>query len=83
MKEVEGELGEMNIPLIPEARAVGHRPYRLNPIYKQKVKVKINRILESGIIEPMEESESISPMVVQEKKRVEGELGEMNIPLIP
>jgi hypothetical protein len=25
-------------------------------------------MLESGIIEPMEESESISPMVVQEKK---------------
>jgi hypothetical protein len=33
-----------------------------------KVKAQLDRMLESGIIEPMEESEWISPMVVQEKK---------------
>jgi hypothetical protein len=40
----------------------------LNPIYKQKVKDEIDRMLEAGIIEPVEESKWISPMVVQDKK---------------
>jgi hypothetical protein len=69
MKGIAGELGEMKIPLKPEARSVRQRPYRLNPIYKQKVKEEIDRMLEAGIIEPVEESEWISPMVVQEKKQ--------------
>jgi len=47
VKGVAGELGEMNIPLIPEARQVIQRPYILNPIYKQKVKTKIDTMLES------------------------------------
>jgi hypothetical protein len=38
MKDIEGELGEMKIPLKPEAISVKQQPYRLNPIYKQKVK---------------------------------------------
>jgi hypothetical protein len=38
MKGIEGEIGEMKIPLKHEARHVRHRPYRLNPIYKKKVK---------------------------------------------
>ena len=68
MKGIAGELGEMNIPLRSEARPIKHRPYRLNPIYKQKVKSRIDRMLEAGIIEPIEESKWVSPMVVQEKK---------------
>jgi hypothetical protein len=66
MKGIEGE---MKIPLKPEASSVRQRPYRLNLIYKQKVKVEIGRMLEVGIIEPVEESEWISPMVVQENKQ--------------
>jgi hypothetical protein len=54
MKGIEGELGEMKIPLKPEARSVRQQPYRLNPIYKQKVKEEIDRMLEPGIIEPIE-----------------------------
>jgi len=69
MKGIVGELGEMNIPLKPEARSVRQRPYRLNPIYNQKVKVEIDRMLEDGIIELVEEYEWISPMVVQENKQ--------------
>jgi hypothetical protein len=69
MKGIAGELGEMKIPLRPEARSIRQRPYRLNPIYKQKVKAKIDRMLEAKIIEPVEESEWISPMVVQYKKQ--------------
>jgi hypothetical protein len=34
MKGIAGELGEMNIPLKPEARPIRQRPYRLNPVYK-------------------------------------------------
>jgi hypothetical protein len=33
------------------------------------VKAKIDRMLEAGIIEPVEESEWIIPMVVQEKEQ--------------
>jgi hypothetical protein len=59
----------MNIPLKPEARSIKQRPYRLNPVYKNKVKEEIDIMLEDGIIEPVEEYEWISPMVVQEKKQ--------------
>ena len=41
----------------------------MNPIYKQKVKAEIDRMLEVRIIELVEESEWISPMVVHEKKQ--------------
>jgi hypothetical protein len=68
MKGIVGELGEMKIPLKPEAISVRHRTYRLNPIYKKNVKVKIKRMLEDGIIELVDEYEWISHMVVQEKK---------------
>jgi hypothetical protein len=37
MKGVAGELGEMKIPLRPDARPFRQIPYRLNPIYKHKV----------------------------------------------
>jgi hypothetical protein len=69
MKGISGELGEMKIPLRPEARSIRKRPYRLNPIYKKKFKAEINKMLEVGIIEPIEESEWISPMVLQDKKQ--------------
>jgi hypothetical protein len=69
MKGLVGELGEMKIPLRDEARPIIQRPYKLNPIYKQKIKVDIDRMLEVGIIELVEESEWIRLMVVQEKKQ--------------
>jgi hypothetical protein len=46
----------MKIPFKPDARLVKQRPYRLNPKYKQKVKIELDRMLEAGIIEPVEES---------------------------
>ena len=48
----------------PNARPVKQRPYRLNPKYKEKVKIELNKMLEVGIIEPVEESKWIIPMVV-------------------
>jgi len=68
MKGIVGELGEMNIPLNLDAKHVKKRPYKLNPVYKQKVKAEIDKILEDGIIEPVTESEWIRPMMVQHKK---------------
>jgi hypothetical protein len=59
----------MNIPLKPEARPIRQRPYKLNPVYKKKVKEEIYRMFEDCIIELVEESEWISPMVVQEKEQ--------------
>ena len=58
----------MNILLREHARPIKKRPYRLNPKYKQKFKIELDRMLEAGIIEPVEESEWIRPMVVQDKK---------------
>ena len=68
MKGIFGDLGVMRIPLKEGARPVKQRPYRLNPRYKEKVKDKIDKMLVAGIIEPVEEIEWVSPMVVQEKK---------------
>ena len=68
MKGLLGDLGEMNIPLKLDAKPICQRPYRLNPWYKDWVKAEIDRMLDVEIIEPVEESEWISPMVVQEKK---------------
>jgi hypothetical protein len=41
----------MKIPLRPDVRPIRQRPYILNPIYKWKVKAKIDRMLKSDIIE--------------------------------
>jgi hypothetical protein len=66
MKGIKGPMGEMRIHLNPNARPVKQRPYRLNPKYKEKVKIELDRMLEVEIIEPVEESEWIIPMVVQD-----------------
>jgi hypothetical protein len=68
MKGIEGPMGEMKIPLRPDARPIKQIPYKLNPKYKKKVWIELDRMIEAGIIEPIEESECISPMVVQDKK---------------
>jgi hypothetical protein len=64
MKGIKAPMGEMRIHLKPDARPVKQRPYRLSPKYKEKVKIELDKMLEAGIIEPVEESEWISPMVV-------------------
>jgi hypothetical protein len=68
MEGIKGPMGEMRIPLKPYVRPVKKRPYKSNPKYKEKVKIGLDRMLETGIIELVEESEWISPMVVQDKK---------------
>jgi hypothetical protein len=54
MKGIKGPMGEMRIPLKPEVKLVKQRPYRLNPKYKEKVKIELDRMLEARIIELVE-----------------------------
>jgi hypothetical protein len=42
MKGIKGPMGEMKIPLKPDARPVKQIPYRLNPKYKEKVKIELD-----------------------------------------
>ena len=64
MKGIVGDLGEMKIPLRPDAKPSKQRSYRLNPRYKEKVKVELDRMLNAGIIELIEESKWISRIVI-------------------
>lgn len=68
MKGIKGPMGEMRILLKLDVKPFKQRPYRLNSKYKEKVKLELKRMLEAGIIEPVEEFKWISPMVVQDKK---------------
>jgi hypothetical protein len=68
MKGIAGDLGEMKIPLKPSAKPMRQRLYRLNPKYKEKLKIELDRMFNVGIIEMVEESKWISPIVVQNKK---------------
>jgi hypothetical protein len=48
MKGMKGPMGEMKIPLKPDARPAKQRPYRLNPKYTKKVKkIELDRMLEA------------------------------------
>ena len=62
------EMGEMKIDLLPKATPIKKRPYKLAHKYKEIVKKKIDDMLTSGIIYPIDQSEWESPMVVQPKK---------------
>ena len=68
MKSILGDLGVMRIPLKEGAKLVKQRPYQLNPKYKEKARKELDKMLAACIIEPVEESEWVSPMVVQDKK---------------
>jgi hypothetical protein len=67
-KGILRDRGVMRIPLKEDVQPVKQHPYRLNPRYKEKVRHELNKMITVGIIEPVEESEWVSPMVVQDKK---------------
>jgi len=52
MKAIVREIGEMKIHLKLDAKRVRKRQYKLNSLYKQKVKLEIDRMMEERIIEP-------------------------------
>jgi len=69
LKGIIGDPGMMKIMLKPDVKLVKKRPYRLNPKYKEKVYLELYKMLAVGIIEPVEESDWVSIMVVQEKNQ--------------
>jgi len=71
LKGVLNNLGMMKITLNPDAKPVKQWPYQLNPKYKVKFYEELDKMLAAGIIELVEESDWVSPMVVQEKKKRE------------
>ena len=54
--------------MLPDAKPSKQRLYRLNLRCKEKVKEELDRMLDAGIIEPIEESEWISSVVIQDNK---------------
>jgi hypothetical protein len=68
LKGIKGDLGEMRIELKPDVKPVKHRPYRLNPRVKEKVKKEIDHMLVAGLIFPVDEAEWINPIFIQSKK---------------
>lgn len=73
LKTIVGNLGVMKITLKPDVRPMKKIPYHLNPKYKEKVRKELDKMLEAGIIELVEEPDWVSPMVVKEKKQ-QGEI---------
>lgn len=69
LKGIIRDLGIMKITLKPDAKPIKQRPYHLNLKYKEKVCLELDKMLAVGIIEPIEEPDWVSPMVVQEKKQ--------------
>lgn len=64
LKGIIGDLGMMKITLKLGVKPVKQRPYRLNPKDKEKVRDELDKMLAARIIEPVEESNWVSPMVV-------------------
>jgi len=73
LKGIVGNLGMMNITLKPDVKPVKYRPYHMNLKYKENVHVELDRMLAAGIIESVEESNSVIPIIVQ-KKNKKGEI---------
>lgn len=69
MKGVIEDLGVMNITLKLDPKPLKQMPYHLNLKYKENIHLQLDKMLVEGIIEPMEESDWVSPMVVQERNR--------------
>lgn len=69
LKGIIGHLGMMKITMKLDVKPVKQWPYHLNPKYKEKVHKELDKMLVARIIEPVEESDWVIPMVVQEKKQ--------------
>jgi len=53
LKGIIGHLGVMKITLKFDAKPVKKRPYHLNPKYKEKVCLELDKMLTESIIEPV------------------------------
>ena len=68
MKGIIGDLGVMKIPIKPDVKLIKQKAYRLNLKYMKKVKIDLDKMIATRIIEPVEELEWVSLMVVQGNK---------------
>ncbi|KAH9296614.1 hypothetical protein KI387_040202, partial [Taxus chinensis] len=68
LKGIHHSLGEMRIKLKEGACLIWKRPYQMNVNLRIRVKEEIDKMIISSIIEAMEESEWVSPMVISIKK---------------
>ena len=68
LRGIPPELGEHAIDLKEDSIPVRQRQYRLNPKYSLMVKEELDKLLEAGIIYPVNNSEWVSPIVVVPKK---------------
>jgi hypothetical protein len=64
LKGIKRVMGEMKIELKLGSNPVRHRPYRLNPKVKEKVKREIDKMLEARLIFAVEEVEWVIPIVI-------------------
>jgi len=69
LKGIISDLGIMKIIFKPNVKPVKQRPYHLDPKYKEKVHQELDKMMQESIIKPVEESNWVSLMVVQEKKK--------------
>jgi len=64
IKGIIRDLGFMMITLRLDVKLVKQRPYHLNPKYKERVCLELDKMLAAGIIELVEEFDWVSPIVV-------------------
>jgi len=64
LKGIIGDLGMMRITLKHNANLVKKWPYHLNLKYKENIRDELDKMITTKIIEPVEESDWVSPMVV-------------------
>ena len=60
MKGIVGYLGDMKLPVRPDAKLSKNRLYRMNPEYKERV----GHMLDAIIIETIDESEWFIPIMI-------------------
>lgn len=64
LKGIIRYLGVMKITLKLDTNPIKQRPYHLNSKYKERIHLELDKILTTCIIEPVEESDWVSAIVV-------------------
>ena len=70
LKGIPREMVEHCIHLIPGAKPVRQKEWRMNPQLQLLVRAKLERLLQVGFIKTVEITNWISPMVIVEKKNM-------------
>ncbi|KAL3696451.1 hypothetical protein R1sor_010527 [Riccia sorocarpa] len=68
MKGVPPKICQHKIKLLPSAKPLVQRPYRMNPNYAETVKKEIEKLKEADFIYPVKEYDWLSPIVIVPKK---------------